>query len=221
MSDYLKRYAAPRSWTLLRKQYAYITKPSAGPHAIEKSMPLSQFIKILGFAETGKETKKLLNTQLVLVDGRRVKNIKLPIGLMDVISVPAVSKHFRALMDKKGRIVLSKIEEKEATTKACRVLGKKKVRGGKINLSLSGGRSLLGDDSAKVGDTIVLTLPGQKVISTLKLEPGANILLTAGRHAGEKGKVEDVSAGLVKYKTADGSARTKKEYAFVIPEEMA
>ncbi|MEK6822693.1 MAG: 30S ribosomal protein S4e [Nanoarchaeota archaeon] len=221
MSSYLKRYAAPRSWTLLRKETKYVMKSSPGAHAMEHSMPIGMLLKSLGHASTTKEAGLIMRNSNVLIDGRRIKDHKFALGLMDTVTLKESGEHYRVVIDDKARIMLAKISGKDAASKACRVLGKTVIKGGKLQLNLSGGRCVITDKKdLSVGDTVMLSLPDQKITSTLKLEKDATILLTAGRHAGTIGTVEDITEERIRYATKDGSEQTLTDYAFVIPEGM-
>lgn len=219
--SYLKRYAAPRSWTLLRKENAYIVNPAPGAHPKERSVPLSLLLKQLGHASTTKEARLIMRKSLVLVDGRRITDHHFSVGLMDIVSLVGANEHYRVLIDDKARITLHKITEKETKSKPCRVLGKRVVKGGKLQLNVSGGRNILTDNKdIKTGDTVIIGLPKQTVTDTLTLEKGATILLTAGRHAGTVGTVEEINEKRIRYRVGDTSEQTLTDYAFVIPEGL-
>lgn len=220
MSNYLKRYAAPRSWTLLRKETAYVMKTQPGPHGAEQSVPLGLLLKQLGHASTTLEVKKILQRQVVIIDGRRVKDYRFPVGLMDVLSLPAAEETYRMTLDLKGRLQLVKAAKKQ-TIKPCRVIGKRAISGGKLQLNLFDGRNVLTDKSdVQVGDTLVLELPAQRVGDALALKAGATILLTAGKHVGKIGKVDSVGPEQITFTVSGASERTLKQYAFVVPEGL-
>ncbi len=97
MSKHLKRLNAPRSWVLPRKTNVYTTKPRAGPHAIARSIPLSTVLRdYLGLAASGREARTAIGGGDVLVDGRVVKDAKLAVGFMDVVSVPKLKRARRS-----------------------------------------------------------------------------------------------------------------------------
>jgi small subunit ribosomal protein S4e len=220
MSNYLKRYAAPRSWTLLRKEKAYIVKTRPGPHPLEQSMPLGLLLKQLGHAGTTPEAKKILQRQVVIVDGRRIRDHRFPVGLMDVISLPAAEESYRMTLDTKGRLMLNKVDKK-TTMKPCRVIGKRTITGGKTQLNLVDGRNVLTDKTdVRVGDTVVLELPKQRVMEALPLKAGSTILLTAGKHVGKTGTVDAVGPEQITFTVGVASERTLKRYAFVVPEGL-
>ena len=63
MSRHLKSYAAPKSWTLLRKITKWILRPQPGKHPLERSLPVGILLKQLGIAQTTREAKKIVNNK--------------------------------------------------------------------------------------------------------------------------------------------------------------
>ena len=87
-------------------------------------------------------------------------------------------------------------------------------------LNLSGNKNVLIDkDDYKVGDTVLLELPSQKISLHLKFEKGAMIFLTGGKHMGAKGVIESIEGNKVLYKDGKTTVETLKKYAFVIGKE--
>lgn len=211
MKGYMKAYEAPATWTGITKARKFVTNPRAGPHSKQISMPLNEWLKQLGVASTVRESKKLLNTTEVKVDERRIKDPKLPVGFMDTISFED-GKSYRVAFDKKGRLTLE--EEKDPKTKACKIIGKQVLKGGKLQLNLIDGRNIRTEGEYKIGDTVVIELPSQKVIKHIKLEKGTPIAIIAGKYCGSKGKLESIEGDKITYKENKETVETLKEYAF-------
>lgn len=222
MSKHLKRLATPRSWTVPRKTNVYTTKPAPGPHAIARAVPLATVLRdYLGLATTGREARTAIGAGKVLVDGRVVKDGKLPVGFMDVVAVPSMKKTWRTVIDDKSRIRFVEVGDKEAAWKLCQITGKTTVRGGKTQLNLHDGRNILvKKDDYKTGDVLKLELPTQSIIGHHKLEAGAEVLVTGGRHAGEIAPIGTIEVtrshkqNLVHLTKGEGSFTTIKGYAF-------
>ena len=214
--NHLKRNVANKKWILLRKEDKYVIRPSAGKHKIKDCVPLGYLLKNLGFAQTTKEAKKLLLLNNVLIDKKKVMEVKYPIGFMDVISVN--DKNLRCTFDNKGRICFIEIAANEANKKICKILEKCKIKQGKTQLNLSDGRNVLVEkDEFKVGDSIVMELPSQKIIKNLSFKTGALILLTGGKHTGSTGFIEKILPLHILFKDEKGNKfPTLKKYGFVI-----
>lgn len=212
---HLKRLAAPKSWGILRKEETFITRPNPGAHTMQQCMPLSALMKRAGYVKTTREAKKALLKNSVLVDGRRRLDPKSQAGLFDEIKISKDS--LRVLIDTKGHLITVKAPENECGSKPCKVTGKTAIRGGKIQANLSDGRNMILDTKCAVGDTLIVTFPKQSVKEHHKLEAGAFVLLTGGKHVGECGTVTHMKDNTLAYKNQDGEEYTTlKEYAFVL-----
>ncbi len=225
MTFRLKRGAAPRSWTVPRKGTKWIKRPSPGPHAQDQSIPLLLVLRdIRKVAHTAREARDLMVRGAVRVDGKVVKDLERGVGLMDTISLgePAV-EHFRILKDRRGKLILLTIPSTEAAVKIGRVRFKHAVPGGKVEVTLHDGRNLLvaPDSPWRVGDSLKLHVPDQKVLGHLKLAPGQLAYVAGGSHVGELARIERVEIrnspqpNRVHFK--EGFS-TIKEYVYIVGE---
>ena len=187
MKKHMKRLPAPRSWAIPRKTEFWVSKPSPGPHPVERCMPLGLILRdMLRVCDTAREARHILNARSVLVDGRAVTDPKFPVGLMDVLALEETKSHYRMLVDTRGRMHLLPIDPADAKWKLCRIEDKTTVRSGKTQLNLHDGRNvLLEKDAHKTGTTLKLGVPDQKVLGHYDLGEGATALITGGKHVGE------------------------------------
>jgi len=192
----LKRISAPRQWDIARKEARFITKPSPGTHPVAGSYSLAVVLRdLLGLVTTQKEVTQVLTRDEVLVDGVPRHDAGFPVGLFDVVSVPKENKAFRLIPSPDG-LVTREIVSTEAGKKLCRVRSKVKVNGGHIQFGFHDGRSLLDDKlSASCGDTIVMKVPDQSAVETLRLAKGATGLVVSGERAGQIGRIISVKKG--------------------------
>ncbi|MCL2148052.1 MAG: 30S ribosomal protein S4e [Methanomassiliicoccaceae archaeon] len=204
----MKRLAAPRTWPLKRKAAVWAAKQSPGAHSIESSMPASMVLRdMMGVCDTAREAKRIIGNRDLFVDGTAVKNPKAPIGLMDTVTVPKMGLSYRMLLTDKGKLTLVPIPEDEAGWKLCRVEGKTKISGGRIQLNLSGGRNIVLDGNMYgSGDTLKIDVADQRVVGSYPLADGAAALIVSGALAG---KVETVSECVVVRGPADNVVRFK------------
>jgi len=221
---HLKRLAAPKIIPIHRKEAMYLKKTSAGRHNKEESMALLVLLRdLLKVASDRREAKAIISSSL-LVDGKKPTNEGFPIGLMDVISIPKSSKHYRMVVSG-GKLVPKEVAQSESKAKLCRITGKKLVKGNKIQLQFHDGRSYLiekEEDRFKLGDTIKLSIPKQKLESFLKMQKGARCYIFKGKHAGELAELVELqertgsTATDAKLKSASGEFNTRKDYVFVV-----
>lgn len=214
---HLKRYAAPKSWTLLKKERVFITRPNPGAHKAKISTALNLLLKQLGFAETTNEVKKILNTREIFVDGKRVKDHKFPVGLMDVVSIKDTGENFRILLNEKGKLKIIPIEDKEAKIKLCKIINKTVIKKGKVQINFNDARNIIVEkDDFKTGDTVIMQVPEQKIIDCLRLDKKMTVLITDGKHIGTIGSVEDIKGDTITYSVNKEHLKTLKKLAFVV-----
>ncbi len=223
----LKRLAAPKTWKIARKESKWIIKSSPGPHSMETSVPLGVMLRdILKIAKTSREVRYILKNGKIKVDGRIRKSIKFPVGFMDVIAIPTLDKYYRVVYDNLGRLDAVEIDRNEARRKLVKVTSKNLVRGGKIQLGFHDGKTLLTDDNTiRVGDSLLISVPEQKVEKIAKLDKGNLSYITGGQHTGEIAEIIDIIKGTITrptqvlLKKGDEQFLTKKDYVFVIGEK--
>jgi small subunit ribosomal protein S4e len=224
---HLKRFKAPKHWPIHPKENKWTTKPNAGPHAIEGSLPLLLIVRdILGVADNAREAKRIINNGEILVDGRARKDYKFPVGFMDVIEIPKSEKVYRVLPDEKGRLTLQSIAAENKDFKLCKITDKTTLRGGKTQLNLHDGRNHIVDNGYKVGDVIILKVPEQEITESIDFAKGNIGLITGGKHTGEIGRIKEINItkssmpNTVEMETEDKNTfLTLKDYVFVIGKE--
>jgi small subunit ribosomal protein S4e len=214
---HLKRLNTPNTWNIRKKDNKYIKRPYPGAHSFDQGMALSIFMKdLLSYAETNKEVKNILNNKELLIDGVRRKEPKFIVGLMDIISIPYLKDNFRVILNKKGKLDVIKIDEKEAKTKICKIVGKK-MHKNKIQINLFDGRNMISENkNCNVGDSVVIDLQTKKISNILKLERGSSALMINGKNAGKIAIIDDIKEDIIKCRGEDGVFETLKSYAFVV-----
>lgn len=188
---HLKRLAAPKAMPIRdKKNSTWITRPSPGPHPLSRCLPLGVLLRdVLGVVKTMRETKKILSDRLVNVDGIARSEPKFSVGLMDVVSLLPEDRHYRIVIDWKGRFKPVEISREEARVKIAKVMNKVMVKGGKLLATLHDGKNIPCDTHISVGDSVLLQLPDgrkekAKTLRHLKLESGARCYISSGKHAG-------------------------------------
>ena len=221
MSAQMKRLAAPRSWPLKRKITVWVTKQSPGPHAIENSIPAAVVLRdMLKVCDTAKEAKRIIGNREILIDGKPLRSHKMPIGFMDVISIPKTKTNYRMLLTDKGKLTLVPISEDEAKWKLCRIQNKTTVSGAKTQLNMHDGRNyVLNENKYRTGDVLKFTFDGKKFSESYPLAPGSVAMIIEGPHAGRTAVVSELievrrtTEDVVKFE--DGT-ETVKGHVFII-----
>ena len=192
MSRHQKRVTVPVSWPISKKTHAWVAKTSPGPHSAANSMPLVMVIRdMLKLVDNAREARMALHEGKVLVDGKVQKDYKLPIGIFDVISVPAKNEQYRMLKDEKGMFYLSLLES-GTVKKLARVQNKTFLKGKKQQLNLSDGSNKLAEGEFKVGDSLVLSIPEKNIEDRISFEVGNLAMVVGGKHSGQTGKIKEI-----------------------------
>jgi len=216
MSNHLKAYNAPKSWTILRKTTKWIIRPQAGAHPFERSLPIALLLKQLGFAKTGREIKKILNEKVVMVDGSVVREPSYSTGFMDAIHLKP-NINLRCTLNDKGRLKFIETSDADMSKKICRVIGKRIVKGNKVQLNLSSGRNILADKGTyATGDSLLIEVPSQKIIGHFPLAKGNTAFMTSGKHTGTIAVIDDIQGDRLWFTNGKEKFETLKQVAFVV-----
>ncbi len=218
---HLKTLTVPKTWPIKRKGQKFVVRPTPSKKYMT-SIPLSLVFKtMLKSCKTMKEVKNILQDKEVFLNGRRQKNPRSLLGLMDVLSVPESKEYYRLIINKNKKLQIIKISDKEAQFKLCKVIGKTFLKKGVVQLNLSDGRNInVKKDKFVVGDSLLIELPKQKIKEHYKFEKGSYAYLVKGKHIGAQGTVQDIlSEGaqtMVSIKTSKGVFKTPKDAVFII-----
>ncbi len=195
-----KRLATSTVRNIKRKEKKWTIRAKPGKHTRKTSVPLGIVLReLIGITQNARETRNVLQLGKVLIDGKKVKDQRQPIGLFDIISLEGQKENYRMHYDKKGRLFTEKEKAEKTQTKIIRVKSKKIVKGKKISLSTNDSRTIITDNKdISVGDSLKITVPEQKIVSHIKMESGKKVLVTGGKHIGETAKIKEVKEGTIR-----------------------
>jgi small subunit ribosomal protein S4e len=226
---HLKRLPAPRHWPIKRKEAKFTTRVVPGPHPKEECLTLAVLLReVLGYAENMREVKAILSSGQIRVDGVVRKDSRFPVGLMDVVEIGASKEQFRLLPKQRGGLRLVNIDDAEAKFKLCRIETKTMVKGGKVQLGLHDGRTIILPEGEKPSDyktldTLKVGIPTQKLMKTINLDKGVYAVVSRGKNVGIEGKILEIEkrlgthASTVTLQDPDGNRfQTALEYVFVV-----
>ena len=195
-SKKLKRQMAPNFWGITRKDKRFVITVKSGPHPKKFSIPTAVFLRdTLKIVSTLREAKSTIYDGKVTVDGIKRKSLHHGIGLMDVVELEGVSDIHRLVPQDSQILKPIKIEGSEKSKKLVKVTSKTTIRNGKTQIGFHDGRSLISDTAANVGDSCLMQVPEQKILDVIKLEKGAQVIITKGINAGQIGSIEDIKEG--------------------------
>ncbi|MBI2079948.1 30S ribosomal protein S4e [Candidatus Micrarchaeota archaeon] len=223
-----KRLAAEKSLFITdKKENTWLITSSPGAHPKSESIPLSVLLRdILKVAKSASEAKKITSNHLVSVDGKSISDEAFPVGFMDVVSFTSADKHFRLLVDHKGRLAPIEIQKNEVDKKILKIVKKHVAPKKKIILTSHDGRNIIADNNIRVGDSVIFDITSSKVSDTLKLQKGARCLIREGKHAGSVAKLEEFiqrkegKESEARMSSKDGEFVTVAKYLFVVNETV-
>jgi len=135
----------------------------------------------------------MIHMKNILLNGRPVRDEKEGVVLFDIITLVPSKKNYRLIVLKNEKINVEEIKESESTTKIIKIIDKKMLKGKKIQLNLSDGRNFLSNIKCKVNDSVLVNLKEKKIEKCLPLEEKSEVIVFAGKHSGERGKVEKIN----------------------------
>ena len=209
-----------------RKGVKWLLSSAPGPHRKLESVSAGVLLRdVLSIARNLHEAKKIINGGNMLVDGKKVHDVRFPIGIMDIVALPAEGKAYMMSLTG-GKLVPSEAKGEAGKRKYLRVSGKHTMKGDKTCITFHDGRNYLGDKHIMTGDTCVLSVPGFKLLSHIKLAPGAECLVMKGKHMGEVAKLEKLIERPGSHDTeallssAGGEFVTVAKYLFAIDKDF-
>lgn len=88
---------------------------------------------------------------------------------------------------------MKEIKENEASSKIAKIIGKKILKGKKVQLNLSDGRNFLSDAKCRTNDSVLINFKKKKIEKCLFLRENSNVFVFAGKHSGTAGKIEKIN----------------------------
>ncbi|MFX0010030.1 MAG: 30S ribosomal protein S4e [Candidatus Hermodarchaeota archaeon] len=233
----LKRFNTPKFLQIRRKHGEFFVKPSPGPHPGRFCLPLLHIVRdLLHIVDNHREAKKLIGLGNFKVDGKLVRDETYPVGLMDVLSIEKLNKHYRIPPDSHHGLILHEIPETESTFKLCRIIKKSTIKGGNIQLNLHDGRNILvrvkdptkpKEDIYKRMDVLKISVPEQEIIKVLKFKEGNLAIIMSGKNIGQVGKIINIlkrfgpKASTVSIQHNSDHTETLYDYTFIIGEDQS
>lgn len=223
---HLKRHHSPPHWPIHRKAGVWTKRTKPGPHSLSTSIPTAILLRDqFKHAKSASEAKKILVKRELLVDGKPRVKTAYPVGLMDVISIPAAGEIYRVLPDHGGKLKFHSISQEESQFKLCQIVGKTTQKGGKTQLNLHDGSNIVinsEQDQYKVNDVLKIKIPEKEIQDFVEFKNMQQVIITGGRSQGAKGTLIEIGPEPGWKKTAiirtpgGDDIRTLAKYVFVV-----
>ncbi len=187
---HLKRQLAPKSWPIYRKGTKYVVRPRMN---IRKGVPVLVVLRdILKIVQNRREAKRAIQMNQVLLNNKPVNDEKNSVLLFDVITLTPLKKSYRLELSENKKIELNEVKEKETEYKIAKIIGKKMLKGKKVQLNLSDGRNFLSDMKYNINDSVLINLKEKKIEKHIPLKENLEAFVFEGKHAGKKGTVKKI-----------------------------
>jgi small subunit ribosomal protein S4e len=185
-----KRQTVSKKWPIARKGSTFVI---SGKSNQKYGIPALIVLRdILGIVANRKEARIAIMEKNLELNGRKLRSEKESISLLDVLKIVPSKKNYLLTLTNKGKFGIEEIAEKEANKKVSKVISKKKVNGGKIQLGLLDGRTFISDIKCGINDSVLFKFGEKKIEKSLELKEGAKLLVFEGKHAGQRGVVKAV-----------------------------
>ncbi len=185
---HLNRQNIGKFWSIPRKGTKYLTVAS---HNQKESIPLVVVARdILKLVENKKRLKRALNEKQIFVNHKEIRETNYPICLFDILTIG--KKNYKANLLENKKMIFNEISDKDAKTKIYKVINKKLLGRGKIQLNLMQGKNIINDEKIKVGDSVVVNLKDNKIVKIISLEKDRTAFAIKGKHTGNYGKIIEI-----------------------------
>jgi small subunit ribosomal protein S4e len=187
---HINRQNIGKFWPIPRKGTKYLAVASYNKYG---SIPLVVVARdILKIVRNKKELKRLINEKRIKINHKEIRETNYPVCLFDVINLIDIKKNYRATFSENKKMIFEEISDKESETKIFKIFNKKILSGNRVQFNLMYGKNIISKEKANTGDSILLNLKENKIIKIIKMEKGEKTFVVKGKHAGEKGKIEDI-----------------------------
>jgi len=202
------RQEATTRLPIKRKGTTYVARASSD---LENSVPVVIAVRdILHLAKTKREVKKMITQKILKINWVEVMHPNEGICLFNIFKA---DKEYILKLSPTKKFFLE--ETKDSKERLCKVIGKKVLRGKKVQINLHDGTNLIGDNKIKVGDSVYIDNSG-KVKRHVVPEKGGEIFAASGRYEGQDGKIIEIKDKKVLIKFKEGSSTLELENIFAL-----
>ncbi|MGV8131779.1 MAG: hypothetical protein ACP5N7_06795 [Candidatus Pacearchaeota archaeon] len=192
---------------LARKGTKYVARAMRNS---SNSVPLVVAVRdMLKLANTSKEVKGMLHNKRIKINGRVAKTLTDPICLFSRIEA---DKNYLLTILPTGRF--SFVETKDNQRKL-KIIGKKLLRGKKLQYSLHDGTNVISDKEFFVGDTLIIN-DENKIMKHIEFDKGKEVFAYKGSYIGREGKIQSISGDKVTVKFDKEEAVVEKSHVITI-----
>jgi len=175
----------PKNWPIPRKGTKFIVKQNS------KGIPVLIVLReMMNLAQNRREVKKAIHQKNVLINQKIVRNEKKSLELFDILTIVPEKKDYRLELSSKGKYEIKEINLKMKNSKISKIIGKKSLKGKKIQINLADGKNYLSSLKCKIDDSALIDLKKKVILEVLPVKEKAEVLVIGGKHSGSLGKIK-------------------------------
>ena len=181
---HLTRIESTRKFPITRKGEKYLARPlMSTDNSVSVSMAVKDMLKL---GTTTRELREMLKQKLIKINGRIVYDYRDSIKLFSIFE--AGSRAYRLTILPTNKFKLEEVSDRK---RLCKVIGKKLIRGNKIQINLHDGTNFISKDKINTNDTLYLDFSG-KILSRIPFEKAKEFFVLSGKYVGLEGKAQSV-----------------------------
>jgi small subunit ribosomal protein S4e len=212
---------ASRKLKIPRKTNFWSVTPTPATHKKQDSIPLLIVLRdYLKLGDKEREITRILNNNMVKVDGKIIKDRRFPLGFMDVLSIENIDNDYIIMYDSKGKLVARANPSENNGTKLFKVVKKTIVGKDKIQLGFHDGKTITTDrKDIHTSDVLLMKVPNLEIVDLLRLADGDKVFITGGSHVGELATIKSIEVKKSSVKNMvhlNEGFSTIKDYMFVV-----
>tara|TARA_B110000263_G_C15298942_1_gene506953 strand:+ start:641 stop:1342 length:702 start_codon:yes stop_codon:yes gene_type:complete len=228
MTNHQKTLSAPASWPIERKTTVFTVKARPGPHG-EKGVPLLVILRnVLEYVNSTREAKYVLQNRLVLLNGAVANDVRIPVGMFDILAFPTRDEYYRIFPESGGRLSLTPITSDSANSKLGKITGKSQLSPDEYQLALHNGTTLRipANTDYHPGDSLIIDNETGDIAAHFVYEVGALVTVIGGSHSGKIGTLTNIrvtsggAPNVVQIKSESLTFETTEPYVVVIDDKF-
>ncbi len=187
-----------------RKGTKYVARSSSH---INDSVPVVLALRdMLHLARNAKEVKQTVQAGNVKINGRVVTDMRRSVRLFNILEAGAT---YELSLLPTGKFTF--VEVKAKTQRLTKVIGKRLINNGAVQITLHDGTTLITKDDIRIDDSLYLDFAGA-VKKHVSLQKGSEVFAISGSKVGQKGKVESIDGkkAVVNFGEISSSIETKR-----------
>lgn len=206
---HLKALSAPKYFAVEKKEHMYVAKQNPGRFRLGTSVSLmSALERVLNSNARHAELKSIIKGKNVKVNYHIINDPLYPVGLNDIIELSKEGKFFKIGIDSRAKFSFEELKS-EPAGRIQKIIGKFKIRKGKLMIRLYDGTIASYDKDANVNDSVIIG-NDSKISKVIKMGTGAKCFVYNGVHVGETGTIKSITQGAA---NRDASAKIESSNA--------